>query len=86
VSTLDDDLAAQLRHEPCVCEQVREPGEYFYCPQHWQGSVTRNAPGKTVLRGEDFDGLVAQESRPYRPNEALRAAAAKARTVVRHRS
>lgn len=124
MSTLEGDLAAQLPHGPCVCEPVQasdyweqapESGGYWYCPKHQQGSVTRMAPGKTLLRGEDqdellaqyhndlvdlesraapsktvvrsedFDALLAQESRPYRPNEALRAAAAHARTIVRHR-
>jgi len=85
VSTYEDDLHAQLRHGPCVCPPDPRPGEYFYCPKHWQGSVTRNAPGKTVLRGEDYDGLMREQNRPYRSNEALRAAAVRARAFVRHR-
>jgi hypothetical protein len=54
-------MKAQSRHAPHVEHEPREPGGYTYCPEHWQGSVTRNAPGKTVLRGEDYDGLAAQE-------------------------
>lgn len=59
MSTLSDDLRAQLRHDPCTCRDDRS-GQYGYILRslHWRGSVTQGAPGKTVLRGEAFDGLV----------------------------
>lgn len=62
MSTREGEMAAQLRHGPDVCDVPRETGDYYYCPQDWQGSVTRNAPGKSVVHGDDWEKAQAMQT------------------------